>query len=137
MNHAIATFMRTGEGDFESLALELFAYQWEKNLPYQSWCRAQDITPQKIRQWQEIPAVPIAAFKSAELVTFPVGQAAVQFQSSGTTRHVRSRHFLKTLTYYETSLKYSFERWVLGVTPADAGVHHDVMDSGFRRNDSL
>jgi acyl-protein synthetase LuxE len=109
----IEGFLRTGEGDFDALALELFSYQFEKNLPYQAYCRAQDIAPPKVRRWQEIPAVPIAAFKSADLATFPLGQAAAQFQSSGTTRQIPSRHFLKTLTYYETSLKWGFAKWVL------------------------
>jgi hypothetical protein len=109
----ITSFLRTGEGDFESLALELLVYQFEKNLPYRTYCRAQGLKPSGITRWHEIPAVPIAAFKSTDLATFPVGQAAAQFQSSGTTGKVRSRHYFKTLTYYETALKASFAKWVL------------------------
>src|ERR1700682_2191221 len=105
LQHNIGSFLKTGGGDFEREALELFAYQFEKNRPYQAYCRLQGVTPRGIRRWQDIPAVPIGAFKSSELATFPVAQAAAHFQSSGTTRQVRSHHFLKTLTYYETSLK--------------------------------
>jgi hypothetical protein len=61
--------------------------------------------------------VPISAFKSVELATFPVGQAAAVFESSGTTREVRSRHYLKTLSYYEASLKFSFKKWVAAAGP--------------------
>ncbi len=109
----IVGFLRSGEGDFERTALGLFAYQYEKNPPYRAYCRMQGIAPEKIDGWQDIPAAPIGAFKSTELATFPAGRAAAIFESSGTTRQVKSRHFLKTLTYYETSLKTSFTKAVL------------------------
>ncbi len=109
----IERFMRTNEGDFHALALELFRYQFDKNALYQAYCRAQQRTPENVTTWQDIPAVPISAFKSAELATFPVGQAAAIFHSSGTTLSSRSKHFLKTLSYYETSLIAGFEKWAL------------------------
>ena len=109
----IISFLRTGQGHFEDLALELFAYQFEKNRPYQAYCRMQNITPDAVRRWQDIPAVPIGAFKSAELATLPAGQAAAVFESSGTMVAVKSRHILKTLTYYEMSLKSGFEKEIL------------------------
>lgn len=117
IEYRIERFIRTGEGDFGSLALELFAYQFERNLPYQAFCRAQNYSPSHIRSWQDIPAVPIAAFKSTELTTFPVNQAAAVFHSSGTTQKTPSRHFLKSLSYYETSLLAGFEKWVKPSTP--------------------
>jgi hypothetical protein len=109
----IERFLRSGSGDFETLALELFAYQFDRNKPYQAYCKAIGKTPGYVRMWEEIPAVPIAAFKSAELATFPVGQSAAVFHSSGTTQKTPSRHFLKTLTYYETSLEAGFSKHVV------------------------
>jgi hypothetical protein len=109
----IERFLRTGEGPFDSLVLELFRYQYERNKPYQSYCRSLNLGAADVRRWQDIPAVPVGAFKSAELATFPVGQAAAVFESSGTTVRTPSRHYLKTLAYYETSLKTSFEKWML------------------------
>ena len=109
----IERFLRTGEGDFDSLALELFSYQYDKNIPYQAFCKAQGVTPGNVNRWQDIPAVPIGAFKSSELITFPAKDAAAVFHSSGTTRQTPSRHFLRSLTYYETSLKSGFVKWVL------------------------
>ncbi len=131
LQHNILRFLKTGQGNFEPCALELFAYQFEKNRSYQAYCRMQERTPEKVHSWQNIPAVPVGAFKSTELCTFPVGQAAAIFESSGTTREVLSRHFLKTLTYYETSLKTSFEKWVLNPSPlvgegVDGGGHPEV-----------
>jgi hypothetical protein len=113
LEHNLLSFFRNGPGDFERLALELFAYQYEKNRPYHAYCEIQGIFPETIKRWQDIPAVPVGAFKSTELATFPVGRAAAIFESSGTTRQIKSRHFLKTLTYYETSLKASFVKEVL------------------------
>jgi hypothetical protein len=113
LGRSIERFIRTGEGDFEALAMELFAYQYDKNKPYQAFCRAQEKTSETVKKWSDIPAVPIAAFKSAELVTFPINHAAAEFHSSGTTQKTPSRHYLKTLTPYETSLSAGFAQWVL------------------------
>jgi len=113
---AIKRFLRTGEGAFDDLSLELFQYQFARNLPYQAYCRSQGIGIGDVRRWQDIPAVPVQAFKSAELATFPIGQAAAVFESSGTTQKTPSRHYLRTLVYYEASLKTSFENWVLNMT---------------------
>src|SRR5262245_31655296 len=104
----VERFLRSGEGEFESLALALFAYQLEGNAPYRAFCQAQGITRQAVKRWQDIPAVPIGAFKSAALATFPIGQAAAEFRSSATTTGIPSRHFIRDLGYYETSLKTSF-----------------------------
>src|ERR1700681_358378 len=107
----IERFLRSSEGNFESLAQELFVYQFERNSAYQAYCKAQGLTPALVQRWQDIPAVPIGAFKSAELATFPVGQAAALFQSSATTTGIQSRHYIKDLRYYEASLKSSFRRF--------------------------
>jgi len=105
----IERFIRSGLGEFEPLALELFAYQFERNAPYQAYCRSLNQTPENITQWQSIPAVPIRAFKSAELATFNTGHSAAIFESSGTTQQISSRHYLKTLSFYEEALKKSFQ----------------------------
>ncbi len=57
--------------------------------------------------------MPMRAFKSAELTTFPASRAAALFESSATTTGTPSRHYLKSLHYYEVSLKTSFSRWLL------------------------
>src|SRR5207245_2717786 len=91
LEHKIAGFLRTSQGNFDELAIELFAHQFQRNRPYQAYCQAQGHRPETIQRWQEIPAVPIAAFKSSDLATFPVGQAAAVWESSGTTRQIKSR----------------------------------------------
>jgi hypothetical protein len=113
LDQHLLRFFRTGEGSFDECALELFAYQFARNKPYHAYCSLQGKSPQSVKRWQDIPAVPIAAFKSVALATFPIAQAAAHFESSGTTQQVKSHHYLKTLSFYETSLKTSFSKAVL------------------------
>jgi hypothetical protein len=128
----ISRFLRTGKGDFEELALALFQYQFEKNSPYQAFCQAQGKTPEQISRWEEIPAVPIHAFKSKELVTFPVAQAAAVFHSSATTSGTPSRHFIRDLRYYEASIKTGFEGNIIdrAHTAYDCGASALLRDCG-------
>ena len=57
--------------------------------------------------------MPIRSFKSVAFATFNIGHAAAIFQSSGTTQQTPSRHYLKTLSYYEAAVKKSFREHVL------------------------
>jgi len=117
LHQKIERFLRTAEGDFDALALELFAYQYKLNAPYRAYCESQNVSPTSVHSWQAIPAVPVRAFKSAELATFPTARAAALFESSRTTGQTPSRHFLKDLRFYETACVKSFVQWVL---PDDA-----------------
>ena len=47
----IDRFLRTGEGQFEPLALQLFAYQFQKNLPYQAYVLGLGVKPETVRRW--------------------------------------------------------------------------------------
>ena len=67
--------------NFDALALDVFHYQFELNISYRSFCRSQDKTPETVRRWQDIPAVPMQAFKSTELTTAPASRAAAMFES--------------------------------------------------------
>lgn len=136
LERRIESFLRTGSGDFESLSLELFRYQFEKNAAYQAYCQAQVISPASVSRWQDIPAVPMRAFKSTELTCFPPSAAAAIFHSSSTTEGRPSRHFLKHMHFYEASLRYSFERAVFSdhaqlpfyiLTPAPGEVPHSSL----------
>jgi len=109
----IDRFIRTGAGAFEPLALALFAYQFERTRPYRAFCEALGRTPSTVNAWQDIPAVPIRAFKSSALTTVSPARAAAVFHSSATTATAPSRHYLADLRYYETALKSGFFKWVL------------------------
>ena len=116
---------------FQTLALALFARQYERIEPYRRLCDAQGHSPETVMRWQDIPAVPAAAFKRFDLSAVPTQEAAAVFHSSGTTGAQTSRHYFDRagLTLYETSLRAGFHAallarpapiWAMMPTPAAA-----------------
>jgi len=101
------------DGRFEALALELFAFQWERCQPYRRFCEGRGVRPATLSRWQEIPAVPTGAFKELELRSFPAQRSAHVFRTSGTSSSTRGALHLDTLELYEASLLPSFARHVL------------------------
>ncbi len=131
-------FFRAGEvldGQFDSLALELFTLQFHNNSVYGKICTARGLTPKTVRHWTDIPAVPTAAFKELELTSIPAGERTAVFHSSGTTGQKNSRHFHHTdsLALYETSLlkwyepHFGFAGSLLALTPPPAQVPHSSL----------
>ena len=103
---------------FNALALRLFAYQFQANLPYRKFCERRAKTPDTVRFWLEIPPVPIAAFKELTLACGPVERAVACFMTSGTTnpeKHGKHYHF--TLKVYDTSAATFFKANVLPDVP--------------------
>ena len=101
------------DGEFNELALRLFAYQFANNRPYRLLAERRGRTPATVSHWRELPAVPIAAFKETLLAAEPV-EGAVEFNSSGTTRpEHRSRHFHRDLTLYNLNAQLNFKAHVL------------------------
>ncbi|MFN3648200.1 MAG: hypothetical protein ACK47B_01365 [Armatimonadota bacterium] len=100
--------------EFNRLALAVFAYQWERNAPYGAYCRARGASPETVSSWREIPALPTAAFKEAELTTEP-GAVRVVYQTSGSTRGEtkRGRHPLPDTRLYDASLEPNFQAHLL------------------------
>ncbi len=66
--------------------------------------------------------LPVAAFKHAEVVTFPASEAECVFQSSATGSGLRSRHFVRRLAVYEDSVCAGFEA-VFGEGPYTIWAH--------------
>lgn len=101
------------DGEFTLLALRLFEYQFRCNTPYRRFCELRGKTPDTVAHWREIPALPIAAFKYADLLCEP-GEAAAVFRSSGTTRpDQRSRHIHPSLRVYDLNATLNFAAHVL------------------------
>jgi acyl-protein synthetase LuxE len=99
---------------FLALARDLFAYQIARNAPYAAFARAAGFDAARLpARVEEIPAVPAAAFKEARLATFPPGDTAVWFETSGTTRGRGGRHELPSTRLYEAALLASFDRLML------------------------
>jgi len=104
--HSSLADMGTDESRFNELALSVFALQFVHNAPYGRLCRARKATPEVVRDWRDIPAMPAAGFKEFELTTLAPEQRTRVFHSSGTTAQQPSRHFhnVESLSLYEDSL---------------------------------
>jgi hypothetical protein len=98
--------------EFNALALEIFAAQYESVQIYRSLCDRRNIRPGAIKHWHQIPVVPTAAFKEFEVSSIPPAERTAVFYSSGTTGQIRSRHFhhAQSLELYEVSLLAWFGR---------------------------
>ncbi len=98
--------------EFDLLALELFALQFRHNVAYQKICAARKLTPEVVRDWTQIPAVPATLFKELELSCITPEERTAVFHSSGTTEQKPSRHFHcpESLAVYEASLWTSFAK---------------------------
>jgi len=87
---------------FDDVALDVFAFQVSRSEPLARLCRRRGVRPERLGGWEEIPAVPTAAFRSAVLAAAP---AAHVFRTSGTTAGpgARGEHHLPELALYEAS----------------------------------
>jgi hypothetical protein len=96
--------------EFEALALEAFAFQFERIAPYRGLCERAGRTPATVAAWQEVPAVPAAAFATVDLAAAPAGET---FRSSGTTGDQRSVHHHPYPELYRAVIDATFPVWCL------------------------
>lgn len=100
---------------FERLALDLFAYQYERNEPYKRYCEQMGRRPGTVKSWRDVPALPAASFGAARLASFPPDRDSLTFISSGTTSAGAnpSTHRLDASFLYDLSLINHFRERVL------------------------
>jgi hypothetical protein len=102
------------QGEFNNLALRLFDYQLRYNAPYARYCERTGVTRDAFpTSWEAIPAVPALAFKEVTLATFDTRDAALTFETSGTTDGEPGRHNLETTGLYDAALLAGFDRFML------------------------
>ncbi len=97
--------------DFESLALEVFRYQFQSVRPYRRFCEERGVNPSAVGRVEDIPAVSNVAFKYADLSQdlsiddARVSPDALVFLTSGTTagRERRGRHIVPRPEIYRAS----------------------------------
>jgi hypothetical protein len=99
---------------FEELALEAFAFQFERIEPFRRLCEGRGITPGAVADWRRVPPVPTAAFKSLVLAAEPAREV---FRSSGTTAgttgETTSVHHHPYPDLYRRTIDASFPRFCL------------------------
>lgn len=93
------TLFERSAADFNSTALELFRHQAETCIPYKRFIEGLSVNPADIKRWQDIPHLPIEAFKNHEVKTGAFNPEAI-YTSSGTTGSATSRHFVKHTAWY-------------------------------------
>lgn len=95
------------DADFEKIALEVFAFQYENCAIYKQYV---DLLNRKSPTCiDEIPFLPIEFFKSQEVLSVPKSGKEVLFLSSGTGMIGRSKHLVSNISVYEASFFKAYE----------------------------
>ena len=106
LEETILRFIRTGEGSFETLILAAHGFQRSLCAPYKAYCRGF----KKPASWQEIPAIPLGAFRDAPIRSFPAEETARSFRTSGTTGEGYGEHHFRRLDLYRAAATTGWER---------------------------
>ncbi|MCE2613301.1 acyl transferase [Flavobacteriaceae bacterium D16] len=96
--------------EFDSLALEIFRYQYQGNHTYNTFCKHLEVAPEQVRRIEEIPFLPIQFFKSHQIKTGKFSAEAI-FSSSGTTGQLPSKHHVAKTSLYKASFLRTFEQF--------------------------
>ncbi len=105
-------FLEDPAGDrFEEIALAVFRHQFGGCSPFRLYCESRGRNPASVRDWREIPPVPISAFKAVDLCC---GEPERVFLSTGTTQGIdnRSRHAMPDLRLYRASAIAGMRRFL-------------------------
>ena len=98
------------EPTFQTLALDVFAMQFARLEPYRRLCEQRGATPDTVQTWQDIPAVPVAAFKTLPLHVAPPQET---FRSSGTSGGRRSVHYHPFPDLYRQVVDATFPQYCM------------------------
>jgi hypothetical protein len=110
--------------NFFSKALSLMQYQAKNNAVYSEWIQSMKLQLDAITTLDQIPFLPIHFFKTHAIYTGSECPS-FHFESSGTTQDIVSKHFVKDLSVYEQSFRWSFKQFygaphdycILGLLP--------------------
>ena len=105
---AKAALATTDIQSINEIALQLFHLQAEHVPVYSSFLERLRVDPKKIDSIEDIPHLPIAFFRSHE-VLMKGAEPALEFHSSGTTGTEHSTHKVADLELYERSSIRCFE----------------------------
>jgi len=117
--------------------LSVFAFQYHENEIYGRFVDALRIDPSTVTTPDEIPLLPIEAFRDAVIKTGKWNDPELVFQSSGTGGMTRSRHEIFSAGMYQKSILEGFREFypesncddlvVLGYTPGYADNPHSSL----------
>ncbi len=118
-------FSITNDETFNSIALEVYHFQFANNPVYQQFCLAINRPPHLVTELADIPFLPISFFKTHKVICGD-RKPEVIFESSGTTMATTSRHYVASVSLYQKSFKACFQQFygniknhcVLGLLPS-------------------
>ncbi len=93
---------------FNNLALDVFSFQYLYNDTYNEYCKLLGRKPENINNVEDIPFLPISAFKTHVVKTGTFEPESI-YTSSGTSGSKTSMHFVKSNKIYTKSLVKGFE----------------------------
>ena len=103
-------FNISNEDEFNSIALEVFDFQY-KNIPvYKKYVDLVKSQKKSINDYKEIPFLPIDFFKSNHIIA-DNSKIEKTFLSSGTSNTIRSKHLVKDLELYEQTFSAGYKHF--------------------------
>lgn len=98
------------QNQFNTLALEVFNYQFKRNSTYRSFCDLLYKHPSDVKTVKDIPFLPIQFFKSHTILSDRKPVETI-FSSSGTTSTTTSKHHVTNLNIYKKSFRLGFKEF--------------------------
>ena len=96
--------------EFQSLALEIFEYQYQRTSVYREFCEYLDVSPSTVSSFDQIPFLPIEFFKSRRILAVEA-KPGLCFKSSGTTGSITSKHYIADPDIYRKSFLLGFKKF--------------------------
>ncbi|MEH0157907.1 acyl transferase [Limibacter armeniacum] len=103
------TILNNNDFSFTDTALEVFEYQALKNPLYKEYLSYLKVSVNDVKQLTDIPFLPIEFFKHHDILCEGV-KPRIQFQSSGTTGSITSKHLVADPEFYQLSSQHAFEK---------------------------
>ena len=101
--------IKTSE-NFNHLALKIFNYQFSNCKVYRSYCDHININCSDVKNYKQIPFLPISLFKTTKVKSFK-GKSEKNFFSSSTSNDIPSKHYVKSLDLYSKSFMTCFNKF--------------------------
>jgi phenylacetate-coenzyme A ligase PaaK-like adenylate-forming protein len=100
---------------FNHIAVRIFQFQTKHNLVYKNYVDSLNINPVSIKNYSDIPFLPIQFFKNHEIVSCQKDYE-LSFSSSGTTSNQPSIHYICNKNMYEESYIRTFNFFYGNIT---------------------
>ena len=102
--------IKSNNYDFDTLALEIFQFQYKYNKVYHRFVDLSKIKAEDITTIEHIPFLPVQFFKTYQIYTGE-HQPDFYFESSGTTQTINSKHYIQDLSLYLHTFLNGFKQF--------------------------